>query len=366
MPTLTQTRIDKYGKPIWMLTLYDGSGKRTVHTFHGSRKEALIWRDKMMYAQSQQTRENITLNDYAEKWLKQKKEELKHSTWRHYEIHLTKHILPEIGKVKISALNPDHIKKVLARVEDEGVTGATQLRYFRTITSMLQSAVYDGYIEINVARQVKPPRQKRSESQFYEKELITAILKELPKADLSIRVPLTIAICTGMRRGEIIALKWDDIDLTNKIINVGFSVDYIDGKQTRTAPKTAKSARTIPMPQLLAKLLTSARKARKTDYVCEWRGEWLKYYFLDDLLTRFLDSLKVGEDAPKIFKEMPKISFHKIRHTAASIMIQNGTGVVDLAELLGHSQRSTTLNIYSHSFKKSQSQAVKIFDEMAK
>jgi integrase len=310
MPTLTQTRLDRHGKPIWRLQLYDGSGKRSIYTFHGTRKEALLWRDKMIYAQSQQTRENITLNDYAEKWLKQKSTELKHSTYRHYEIHLNKHILPEIGKIKISAVTPDNIKKVLVRLEDNNIVGATQLRYFRTISSMLQSAVYDGYIEVNPARQVRPPRQKRTESEFYEKELISAILKELPKADLSIRVPLTIAICTGMRRGEIIALKWDDIDLKNNIINVGYSVDYIDGKQTRTAPKTAKSTRTIPIPQLLAKLLTSARKARKTDYICEWKGEWLKYYYLDDLLTRFLDSLKTGEDAPKIFKETHRRQHH--------------------------------------------------------
>lgn len=365
MPSLIYVRDDKNGKPIWRLNLHvgtDDAGKQIVkvHSFHGTKREAILWRDRLLFAENKSPRKNITVTQYIENWLELKKEELKPKTLLNYKQHLYNHVIPEIGKLKIADITSDNIKKVMRRLENKNITGATALRHFRTMSSLFQNAVYDGYLEINPVRQVKPPSTIKKESEFYDIDTIRILIEELKKEDFPTAVPLSIAINTGLRRGEIIALTWDDIEFQNKRISVNKSCCYVDGIQTRVSPKTSNSTRYVPMTKQLMQLLSNAKLSAKTENVCEYNGAWMKYHHTSDLLKYFIDKIKTQE----IYKQFPNITYHKLRHTMATILIKNGVGVRDISAILGHAQTSTTLNIYSHSFLKSQEEAITIFENV--
>lgn len=292
------------------------------------------------------------------------------STAREYRDLLDSRILPAFGKVYVQDITPRDINKFYQKLEREPaktarsktgkLSGTYRLKYHVTIHSMLAYAVRMGYISVNPADAVEPPRKDTKETAFYElddcKKLLEA-LDALP--DTQWRLFFYMAIYTGMRPGELIGLDWSDIQ--GNVLTVRAGAVCIPGKGTiRTdRPKTQKSIRMIDLPPTIMNMLHQHRR-EQAEYRLQFGKDWPE----PDAVFTGAMGYRLNISSPtqkfqKIVKEynLRPITLYGLRHTAATIMIAQGLNARDVAARLGHAQTSTTLNIYAHAFMDANTRA---------
>lgn len=183
-----------------------------------------------------------------------------------------------------------------------------------------------------------------------------------------------LAIYTGLRKGELLALQWDDIDFSSDIIHIRKSVTKVNGKQVCKTPKTRTSNRTVSIPHSLTERLSKLQQAQLEfqsqvgDY---WQGDnWIftqdnekmmsystPYQALQDAITRY------NKDKPPE-AQLPYIPFHGLRHTSATLLIASKQDIKTVSKRLGHAQTSTTMNIYAHALQESDRKAADALEEM--
>lgn len=292
------------------------------------------------------------------------------ATQSHYQFLINGRILPEFGKRSVQDLTPKDISKFYSKLEKApaltkrsktgGLSGNTILHYHRCIHALLTYAVRAGYITMNPADAVEPPRKNTQETAFYELEDCGKLLEALDSLpDLQWRLFFYMSIYTGMRPAELIGLNWSDIN--GDVLTVRASAAYIKGKGTiRTErPKTQKSVRMIDLPPAVTRLLSLHRK-EQAEYRLRFGSDWPEpeAVFTGELGYRFNISSPT-QKFQKIIKanNLRPITLYGLRHTAATIMIAQGLNVRDVAARLGHAQTSTTLNIYAHAFMDANTRA---------
>lgn len=204
----------------------------------------------------------------------------------------------------------------------------------------------DGHITVS-----KPPREKKEERTSLTVEE-SKVLLEMVSNNHTLRMPVTLALLLGLRRGECLALSWDDIDFKNNTININKTLEYVKGEYYFNTPKTEKSRRTIAIPQSLIPILKEHKRwqnemhlrsggtwKNKYNLVCTSKigGNLMKPTGLSDAFRNFL-----------IKNELPQVRFHDLRHTNASLMLAAGVSAKVAGSRLGHSNISITLDLYSH------------------
>ena len=309
----------------------------------------------------------IRLSDLAEDFLSDKP--ISDSTKKFYE-HLFTRILAELGRLYVQDFTPRHIrdfKKALEKAPAKSgrsktgkLSGTYQNHYFRALHALFAYAVRLGYITTNPVDSVDPPRKDTQETPFYELSECGKLLSALDSLpDLQWRLFFTLAIYTGCRPGELIALNWSD--LNDSVLSIQAGSAYVKGKGTiRTdRPKTRSSIRLIDLPEPVLTLLRQHKK-EQAEYRLQFGSAWPEpdAIFTGDEGYRFNISSPTQKWA-KIVKQydLRPIPLYGLRHTAATIMIFQGLNARDVAARLGHSQTSTTLNIYAHSFADANSRA---------
>ena len=175
--------------------------------------------------------------------------------------------------------------------------------------------------------------------------------------DTKIKIPVLLASYYGLRRSEIIGLKWSAIDFTNKSININHVVVHIseNGKQTlvgRNGTKTKKSQRTLPLLEDVEKILLDLKEKQEENkllYKSSYNKKYLEYVCVDDMGT-LLNPDYVSHKFTKVLKSnsMKIIRFHDLRHSCASLLLANGISMKQIQVWLGHSNYNTTANIYAH------------------
>jgi integrase len=186
------------------------------------------------------------------------------TAWRHRQI-VTRQIVPRIGEIPMKKLTPVHIEALEAELQRNGyvkgrkagqsLTARTVLHVHRTLSQALAHAVQTGVLFKNPAEQVKPPRPPRREIAILSKAEVATLLREAGPLYL----PVLVGVTTGMRRGEILGLRWSDIDLKAARLTVNQSLERLGGKTTFKPPKTAGSRRTITLPALTVEALSAHR-----------------------------------------------------------------------------------------------------------
>jgi integrase len=244
---------------------------------------------------------------------------------------------------------------------------ATSLRsYYRTLSACLQEAVYRGLIAINPVRQSRPPRVPRHEAAHYTEENAEQLIKALETAPIRLQLAILLAAACGLRRGEVIGLQWSDVDLSGKRLIVRHSAQVVVGAgMSLKTPKSGK-LRPIPLPELVVTAFEAWQKEQtlqRETAGSEWRlpetdlvftdpdGTW---YTLDHLTRDFADFITT--------RKLPPLTFHGLRHTYATLAIGNNLPVSTVSALLGHSQASTTLNIYTHTLPNTARAAADLID----
>lgn len=300
-----------------------------------------------------------TFSEYCEYVISLKENRgIKHSTIVRYR-ELTARIYPEIGHMRLTNIRPDILNNLYTKLSADGLnkkTGGklsnkTILEHHRLISTVLEQAVKEGAVPFNAAARADLPKATRKDVAYLQPEQVVAIRDAAEKEPLKWKVILHLFLVTGARRGEILGLKWEDVDAENNRLyicrNVLYSKErgiYID------TPKTAKSVRWVSVPAETIRLLMhyKAKQAEERLQVGEhYKDEGFVFAQWDgkpmhpDSVTRWLARFSERHD-------LPHINPHAFRHTMASLLYFNGVDSVSIAHRLGHAQVSTTANIYSH------------------
>ncbi len=307
-----------------------------------------------------------TLREYLEKWLRDyAKPNLSPRSFERYQGIVTKHLLPDFGSIPLTQLRPEHLQRHYTTKLNEGLSARTIRYHHAVIHKVLQTAVKWGLVIRNVADAVDAPRIHHNEMQTWDEGDITRFL-ETAKGS-SYYALFHTALYTGMRRSELLALRWQDIDFIFSQIYVSRSLHHLkDGSYIFTEPKSARSRRTIALSP--SAILTLRGHKEKQALERAMLGTLLQD---DDLVFSDLEGKPLRPNTvTRAWTMLAKragvkvIRLHDARHTHASIMLKQGIHPKVVQERLGHASIQMTLDTYSHVAPGLQQAAAESFDKL--
>ena len=299
---------------------------------------------------------DILFTDFLLKWLRVAKSTVKLTTYASYEMMATRIIIPyfEILNIKLKELTTEDIQDFYS-AQLEQVSANTVIHYHAVIHRALKYAVKIKTIQSNPAVNVERPRKEKFIGSFYDKKEINTLFDIIQGHPLEVAIKL--AAFYGLRREEIIGLKWNAIDFENSTLTIQHTVTEcnLNGKHIEVASDTAKtdsSLRTMPLVTNFREMLL-AKKEKQEHYrkLCgrSYCKEYLDYIFVNEMGERWKPRY-LSDGFKRILEQngLRRIRFHDLRHTCASLLLANNVPMKKIQEWLGHSDFSTTANIYAH------------------
>ena len=324
-----------------------------------------------------QPQKNLTLAQYTALWLRDIAPGKLAKSTLHRDKQDTERFLPALGHYKLTELRPEHFRKLYAELRQtiSSATGKslsenTIESVHATLCSILSDAVEGGFLTHNPAWRTYRYAGKKTEKKIADEETAQKIIAALEDESIKYETYFKLIIATGMRRSECCALQWQDIDWEQRSIHICRSAVKITGDEIFVKePKTRSGDRYVYFSAEMESLLREYRRA--CQYITTIYDE--RELDTNDFLFR-----RQGTRLPMtpttftwrfkcILKKngLPQeLNVHSLRHTAASLMIAGGTDVATVAGILGHSQPSTTLDIYTHAFDKNKKAASAGLQEM--
>lgn len=357
----------------------------------------------------------ITLKEFADRWLEEvAAQRLEPKTVSGYRKELEEKILPALGHLKLSELRPHTLNSFFVGMTKDGArkdgkpggySKGTITKTRNVLSSVLTTAAEWEIIERNpldnvrlqakesAADKVKffTPAQAATFLEYIEQPYMVQTAghkrvddtgkpykvgdyttqKEIPE---QIRVLFNLAIYAGLRKGELLALEWSDIDFDADTVSVTKAVTVVDNQQTTKPPKTKTSRRVVSIPHFLTQRLRALRAERSRyrlslgDY---WKGaNWIfiqadgKQMSYSTPYSAFQDTLARYNAGRPVADQLPAIPFHGLRHTSATLLIASKQDVRTVSSRLGHAQASTTMNIYAHALQETDRKAANALENL--
>jgi len=303
----------------------------------------------------------LSLAEFAEGWLAQRKADLRPGSWALYEASLQQYVIPALGRFRLAELRSAHIQAFYdGMVRDN--TGPYVIRSSRKILgTILNQAIRLALIPSNPMKAAIPPSQPQTEMRILNEDQVQRFLlavRQIYPDDLAL---YQLAITTGMRQSELLGLKWSDLDWANGVLNV--KRQYLrlpDGSSAYLPPKTKSGIRSIRLGPTTSAILRLHRDSQfqefKEDQDVIFCGKPGIPLHRSVLVQRYKRLLKEAG--------LPSLRFHDLRHTAASLMLHKGVPVLVVSKRLGHAKASITLDIYGHLVPSMQEQAAEVMDEI--
>lgn len=299
----------------------------------------------------------LLMTDYMDEWLKIVKPLVERATYKSYDNMVSARIRPHFEKLNLllTEVEPKHIKMLYDEILEQGYTTNTVIHYHAVLHQALAHAVKNDYILSNPADRVKRPKKNKHISSFYTKEEILTLL-DIAKDD-PIYIPIVLSAYYGFRRSETLGMRWSAIDFENKTITVNHKVTELteNGKTIVYAEdklKTKSSYRTLPLiPVVEEKLLEHKAKLERNQKLFgnSYCKEYMDYVCVDEMGKLFRPNF-VSDHFGWLLKKygLKKLTFKELRHSCASMLVAEGIPMKSIQEWLGHSNFSTTADIYSH------------------
>lgn len=313
----------------------------------------------------------LTVGEYLARWLEgYAKPNVAAQTYQRYEVIIRLHLTPALGAIKLSKLHPMDIQRCHAEALESGrkdgrgqaLSARTVTHHHRVLREALEQAVRWQILPRNPADSVQPPRPVDREMQTLTAPQVDALLRAAEGTRF--QLPILLAVGTGMRRGEVLALRWQDVDLVAGALAVRRSMERTKAGLGFKAPKTGKGTRTITLPAVVVQALRRhlGEQARERELLGP-------DYADGDLVCARPDGLPISpdnlsRDFTTLLKRhgMPAIRFHDLRHTHATLLLQGGINPKVISERLGHSTVRITLDVYAHVMPSMQEEAARRFD----
>lgn len=317
----------------------------------------------------------IPFSAFCEKYLAIQENTLAPETLVFYKTVISEHLIPMYGKMMMEDFKVRHIQDYILflahkkNAKGKGfISGGTVKRYTTVLRSILTLAYKMEYIEedISSSKRLVFPKEEEPNIEVFSKDEVEAIFEALKSEPLNVRALIEIALMTGCRRGEIVALKWSDFDLDKQTISISRSAYKISDQEVKTKlPKSKNGIRKFSIPSRLCETLKEY-KEHCDRCKAMWGGQWNPEGYL---FTQY-DGTIMHPDSPtrqysKFLKRhgIRHIKFHALRHTAATILLTNGCDIKTVSSRLGHGDIETT-NIYLHAIQEADQKAADTLDKL--
>jgi integrase len=275
-----------------------------------------------------------TVRDWLAEWLTRKQTGVRPQTYIAYEAHARLHLVPALGDVRLDALSIAHLDRLHAQLA-RAVSGTTARHVHMTLNAALNDAARRGLAVANVLSAIPAPRRSTREIEVLTRDEVDSLLSAA-RGD-RFEALFVLAVTLGMREGELLGLRWQDIDLERRRLTVrGNATRALDGTHVITAPKTVAGRRTLALPMLCVAALE--RTSRVGDLV--WPALDGGPLPASSLYRRWTSMRKRAGVRP--------VSLHALRHTAATLALEDRLPAHVVAAMLGHSSVATTLRLYAH------------------
>ena len=343
----------KDGRWVGQYLVYLPSGPKYRYIYARTRKEAA---DKLTKAMADRNGgivfddENLTVSDFLKVWLSDcAKGSVRTSTFERYESIAELHLTPALGRLRLKALTPAHVQGFYRAKLDGGLSPATVQKIHVVLHKALSQAVKWSLVPRNATEAVAAPRPNPKEMRPLSAEEARRLLEAASRDPL--RALYVLAVHTGMRQGELLALKWSDVDLEAGKLGVRRTLTRESGHYALGEPKTKKSRRTIKLtgPAVAALREHLARQLEQVERLGDlYQDQGL--IFTTDAGAPLNPSNIRNRSLPRLIAEagLPKIRFHDLRHTCATLLLSRNVHPKIVQEMLGHAKVAITLDTYSH------------------
>lgn len=327
----------------WEARLVGGDGKRK--SIYAWKRADLVARLRPLQRNSDlglpSRSDRLTTREFLTNWIDGARANLRPTTALRYQGLIRRHLIPRLGSIPLTRLAPRDLTSCYAAMIDDGLAPRTAGHAHRVLGRALRDAADEGLVGRNVARIARAPRVPHQEMKALDADQSHRLLAAAGGDRLE--ALYLLALSTGARQGELLALRWSDVDLDAGIVRIRRALVRTPSGLAFAEPKTATSRRAIPIGRSTVDALRAHRQRQAEERLSELvfantlggpinAGELLRAHFYP-LLRR---------------AGLPRVRFHDLRHTAATLMLAQGIHAKIVAERLGHSTPMLTLNVYSH------------------
>lgn len=378
---------------IWTRATEDSPRRRVTRRVEGQRAAEKVERDLLHDRDHGKPLEKpLTLGEYATAYLDSRQHEVTAKTLQTYRDTVKWYIAPAIGKRSLSAVSVTTVRKLYGDLGARGLSASTVDGVHRVLSMIMRAAFEDDLIRRNPCRRAKPKKDAGGGDEA-ERGLEPEDCKQLLAGleGTAVYAPAALAALTGLRRGEVLALKWEDVDLDARDLRVTHALEQTRAAVTRQQPKTQRSRRVVPLTPSAVALLRrhkAAQDALRLSKGVFWQDEG--YCFPSDLVTQSKNGGRVW--TPDAFSQAFRkalrraserrlgefvaaggavedfepwsVGFHEFRHTAATTWLRSGVRVEVVSRWLGHANSAITLQVYSHVVAEERREGVEAVDSL--
>ena len=307
----------------------------------------------------------VSLEEFLNEWLTSTKTSKALRTWQHYEQLIRTYLIPNLGEIKVRDLRPDHIQAFYNRLFDSQVGVHTIRKIHITLHSSLNQAVTTGMLGSNPASFVKPPKEPATEMAILNESQVSQLL--VAAHGHRWEALFHLAVISGMRQMELLGLKWSDLDWIRQTLKIERQLARPDGDGIKFyAPKTRYGKRSITLGMKTIEILRKHYEHQQVERLSA--GDVWQEYGL--IFTTSKGTPIHSRNLLRAFKKLLQdagltpIRFHDLRHTAASLLLNQGIPVITVSRRLGHAKASITLDVYGHLIPSMQNEVADMIDDL--
>jgi integrase len=289
------------------------------------------------------------VGEFLRRWLEDSaRPRIKPRSYERFDELIRLHIAPALGSVRLEKLTAADVQRLINAKRREGYSAQTVTHCRNVLRAALNHAMRWGLVPRNVATLVDVPRIERPAIKAMSADDARAILRA--SQGTPFEAIYALALSTGARRGELLALRWLDLDLEAGRLSIIRSLQRLEGRLQLTEVKTSKSRRTIPLPQYAIRALRAHRARQAQQRLAagpEWQDGDLVFA---NRIGGFVEPVSLHRNFRCVLLKagLPAMKFHNLRHGAATLMLREGTPLKLIQELLGHSSIAVTSGFYVH------------------
>jgi integrase len=358
------------GRKGWFAAVSQNGRRKIIHAATRAEVDALLSAEKVKRDHGMlSTAPSQTLEVFLGQWLSEVvKPRVRPWTYKGYEVLVRVHIQPRLGKTRLDRLTPAQVQALMNAKLEAGLSPKT-VQYMRgVLRTALGQALKWGLVHRNVADLVDGPKVERHEIQPFgpaeARTLLAAVAGDRLEALYS------VALASGLRQGEALGLRWQDVDLDEGLLHVRFQLQRHDGQLRLVPLKTARSRRTVAIPDSIVEGLREHRQRQRKERLAAGQ-RWKGAEPLDPACHVFTTPIGTPLDARNVVRlykavlvkaGLPERRFHDLRHSCATLLLVQGVPMRVVMEILGHSQITLTANTYSHVLPEMQRAAAERMD----
>jgi integrase len=298
----------------------------------------------------------LTVGEFlVDEWLPAIRATVRPTTLQHYASYVTVHVVPRIGRLQLARLGPAQLNAMYASLLEAGRSdgrGGLSPKSVRHVHTCLHKALHDavrwGYLGRNPADAADPPVPRTAEMTVWSPEQLRAFLDSV--RDDRLYAGWLLLATTGMRRGELLGLRWEDVDLDRARLSIVRQLTTINYQVAVSEPKTAKGRRSVALDATTVKALRSHRARQNAEHLAHadiWKDTGLVFTH-EDGSALHPHRFSAWFEQRRIAAGLPRIRLHDVRHSYATAALSAGVATKVVSERLGHANITITLDTYSH------------------